>query len=281
VIREGISIIIPYFNAAAFIKETLDYLSKAVNERDEIIIVDDGSNEENSSYLDELLTTFGELQITKLKLSQNFGAGFARNFGIRSSKNSWLLNLDSDNLIPTNYIDALYSNAVLNELDVSTPECINFFRETPTEVTHVWRFSSRAITFQDHVNSNYVPSASGNFLFSRRAFDLAGGYPEFAGALDTWGFGLRLVATGSLMKSAEGISYFHRFGHDSFYARESKNRRKINLIATSLTLEYPSLVTKKQVKHMFSMRFKYKWFTTIHKANSKGKYLSPGWTVQV
>ena len=278
--REGISIIIPYFNAAAFIGETLDYLLKAVNERDEIIIVNDGSDIENSTYLDELLATLGELQITKVNLSRNFGAGFARNFGIRASKHRWLLNLDSDNLIPANYIDALYDNVVFKECDVSTPEYINFFSSTPTEVTHIWKFTSRGITFQDHLRSTYVPSASGNFLFSRRAFDLAGGYPEFAGALDTWGFGLRLVATGALMKAAEGISYFHRYGHDSFYVRESKHRRKINLIATSLVLEYPSLVGRNQVKRMFSLRLKHKWYTTLYKVNSNGKYSNPGWIVR-
>jgi GT2 family glycosyltransferase len=149
--------------------------------------------------------------------------------------------------------------------DVACPSTIHYFNRDISDLSHDWTFEDRDITFLDHLRSPYVPSASGNYLFSRAAFEKAGGFPEFAGGLDTWGFGLRMVATGSRMRICPSTSYFHRFGHESYYVRESRHVARQSLIATSLVLEFPDLSSPRTVRKLLSRRHRFSWFSKIQK----------------
>ena len=198
-----------------------------------------------------------------IRHSENRGGAAARNTGVRESRNKWIFNLDADNLIHEDLPHQLLDFALSNEVDVACPSTIHFFKSNFTEITHDWVFAGSQITFLDHLRSPYVPSASGNYLFSHSAFEKAGGFPEFAGGLDAWGFGLRMVATGSSMKICPSTSYFHRYGHESYYVRESKRADKQSLIATSLVLEYPDLITPRITRKLLSRKHKFTWFSEL------------------
>jgi GT2 family glycosyltransferase len=202
--------------------------------------------------------------IRLIRHEQNRGGGAARNTGVRASINEWVFNLDADNVIHGDLIHRLLDFAVTNEIDVACPSTIHFFKGDISEISHDWAFEDRDITFLDHLSSPYVPSASGNYLFSRAAFERAGGFPEFA-FLDTWGFGLRMVATGSRMRICPSTSYFHRFGHESYYVRESRRVARQSLIATSLVLEFPDLSSPRIIRKLLSRRHRFSWFSKIQK----------------
>ena len=89
------SIIIPMYNAAGFIENTLASILHNDTEQCEIILVDDGS-EDNcaaiaSNYLDR--EQFGEY---KLVQQENSGVSAARNRGIREATGEYLIFCDSD-----------------------------------------------------------------------------------------------------------------------------------------------------------------------------------------
>lgn len=88
--RLTVSIIIPTYNRANLIERAVDCALRQVTPGDEIIVVDDGSTDDT----EQVLSPYRE-KIKYLKIA-NSGAGAARNFAIRESRNPLVAFLDSD-----------------------------------------------------------------------------------------------------------------------------------------------------------------------------------------
>lgn len=262
--RPPITIVIPFYNRSVFIQDTLTSVMSEVSKADEIIIVNDGSSKDELKKLESVLENVPLHDLRLISHASNRGGGAARNTGVRNSKYEWIFNLDSDNLMSAGLLDSLVHSAQENGLDVASPQSLWFFRENTTKVTHKWEFVVRPITLTDHLVSPYVPSASGNYLFNVHSFNKVGGFPEYARALDSWGFGLRLVSSGALMQAVPGTFYFHRFGHESYYIRSSKDSELLNLHATSLVLEYAHLLDPYVLKRLLRSRKRGDWFSKVN-----------------
>jgi glycosyltransferase involved in cell wall biosynthesis len=87
-----VSVIIPNYNYANFVCESIDSVLSQTYKNIEIIVVDDGS-EDNSK---EILKNYGN-QI-KVVFQKNAGVSAARNNGVKESKGDYLAFLDSDDI---------------------------------------------------------------------------------------------------------------------------------------------------------------------------------------
>ena len=87
-----VSVIIPTFNRAQYIAETIKSVLNQTDNDFEIIVVDDGSNDNTR----EVLKAF----INKIKYiyKENAGAASARNVGIKNAQGKYIVFLDSDDL---------------------------------------------------------------------------------------------------------------------------------------------------------------------------------------
>lgn len=103
-----VSIIIPCYNSNSTITKTLysiesQNLDKDSKSQIEVIVVDDGSTLPVYKTLLPHLDDF-TFNLKVIRLEKNSGLSTARNVGISSSKNDYLILLDSDVLIPENYV---------------------------------------------------------------------------------------------------------------------------------------------------------------------------------
>lgn len=89
-----VSIIMPNYNSAKFIKETIDSVIAQTYANWELIIVDDCSTDNSI----ELIRQYKDNRIHILKNSVNSGAAVSRNNAIKASKGRWIAFLDSDDL---------------------------------------------------------------------------------------------------------------------------------------------------------------------------------------
>lgn len=85
-----VSVIIPVYNRKEKIKRAIDSVLKQSIKADEIIVIDDGSNDGTQKVLK------GYKNHIKIITQTNKGVSAARNRGIKSAKNSWIALLDSD-----------------------------------------------------------------------------------------------------------------------------------------------------------------------------------------
>jgi glycosyltransferase involved in cell wall biosynthesis len=85
-----ISVIIPAYNAAAYIERALRSVLSQTRAADEVIVVDDGSSDNTADILKKY-----QNQIISIR-QPNAGVSAARNTGIRAATGDWIAFLDAD-----------------------------------------------------------------------------------------------------------------------------------------------------------------------------------------
>lgn len=90
-----ISIIIPYYNATKYIKETIESIIAQTYEEWELIIIDDCSTDPETVNILQIIKNL-DSRIRILHTEKNGGAGYARNIGIREALGRYIAFCDSD-----------------------------------------------------------------------------------------------------------------------------------------------------------------------------------------
>lgn len=96
--RSEVSVVIPCYNHAKDLERTLDALAEQTLRPDEIVVVDDGSNDDPTSVVGAF---HGHLPISIIRLPERRGAPAARNRGLDATSGAYVICLDADaELVP-------------------------------------------------------------------------------------------------------------------------------------------------------------------------------------
>jgi glycosyltransferase involved in cell wall biosynthesis len=106
-----VSVVIPNYNRASLVKETIVCILNQTVAPLEIIVVDDGSTDDSLS----VLSGFGD-QLTVIS-QVNQGPGPARNAGLKVAKGEFIWFMDSDDLASLNKIEVQYNALVQSGAD--------------------------------------------------------------------------------------------------------------------------------------------------------------------
>jgi glycosyltransferase involved in cell wall biosynthesis len=115
-----VSVIIPAYNATAYLREAIESALRQTVPAAEIFVVDDGSTDATGA----LAAEFGA-PVTVLR-QQNAGVSAARNRGARETTAEWLLFLDADDRLLPNAIDALQERAAGSRCGVVYGQTVYF-----------------------------------------------------------------------------------------------------------------------------------------------------------
>jgi glycosyltransferase involved in cell wall biosynthesis len=256
-----ISFFIPAYNCEKTIRESVESIINGnFEDNDEIIIVNDGSNDNTGKIINSLRDEIDNLHNFSHK--RNKGGAAARNTAVENANNETLFCLDSDNVLTPGSIQSLKAYMSKSRADIVAFEELHYFINTTKEITHKWKFKVGEISLADCLSDTVFPGASGNYMFTRESWLKAGGYPEFAGALDAWGFGFRQLATGSKMIVMDNSWYYHRYGYESYWVRESK-KGITSLIAIQILIPFLGLISEEDVEYIFSKEGRYNWFENL------------------
>jgi glycosyltransferase involved in cell wall biosynthesis len=96
-----ISVVIPTYNRAKLISRALESVLRQLHRPDEIIVVDDGSNDNTRQVVD----SFGSE--VHYMYQSNAGASSARNKGVAEAHSEWIAFLDSDDQWSPGYLDSM------------------------------------------------------------------------------------------------------------------------------------------------------------------------------
>lgn len=99
-----ISIVVPVYNSANFIKRCVMSLTAQTYNNLEIILVDDGSTDKSLEICRQLQK---EDQRIKVIYQENAGVSIARNTGIKVAKGEYILFVDSDDTISKEFIEKI------------------------------------------------------------------------------------------------------------------------------------------------------------------------------
>ena len=105
----AVSVVIPTYNCARFLRQSVDSMMGQIVRPAEIIVVDDGSTDDTLS----VLAPYGE-RITVVR-AEHAGYAAARNLGLRHARSEWIAFQDADDLaLPDRlaaHLDALQQHA--------------------------------------------------------------------------------------------------------------------------------------------------------------------------
>jgi glycosyltransferase involved in cell wall biosynthesis len=227
----AMSVVIPAYNAAGTIAPTIDSVLEAADDvarigvQVEIVVVDDGSEDGTAEFVGE---RFGaDPRVCVYSHRRNRGGAAARNTAVEHASHDWLYCVDSDNLVDPKSFRLVVEMAATGDWDVVAPAEARFFDASPEHSIAVWRWDHESLHINDALAAYETAVACGNYLYSRDIWAQAGGYPEFAGSLDAWGFGIRLLFAGARFGVCRDAFYLHRQGHASYYTRDTDGRRAV------------------------------------------------------
>ena len=98
-----VSIIMPSFNKAKYISESINSVINQTYTNWELIIVDDYSNDDSQEIISSFASKFDNIK-THFN-PENKGANYCRNFGIENAKGSYIVFLDADDLLAIHCIE--------------------------------------------------------------------------------------------------------------------------------------------------------------------------------
>src|SRR5262249_51715055 len=104
-----VSVIIPAYNAAQWIAESIESVLQQTYRDVEIILIDDGSTDRTVEIAQRILRK-GRFQYQILH-QENMGPSGARNRGWRAARGRWIQFLDSDDLIHPRKIETQMTEA--------------------------------------------------------------------------------------------------------------------------------------------------------------------------
>ncbi len=101
------SVVIPIYNVAPYLRETLDSVCKQTFTDWECCCVDDGSTDGSETIIDEYAARDFRIKVVH---KENGGVSSARNVGIDRANGEWMMFLDSDDLLEQNALEKISEN---------------------------------------------------------------------------------------------------------------------------------------------------------------------------
>lgn len=101
-IELNLSVVMPVRNGELFIDNALGQIQKNISPSDEVIVIDDGSEDSTLIHLDRWLKVFTNLRVIR---RPKIGLVEALNLGIIESKNTWIARFDVDDIYDANRLN--------------------------------------------------------------------------------------------------------------------------------------------------------------------------------
>src|SRR5579872_6839043 len=120
-IPEGITIIVVNFNGRRFLRGCIDSIMNQSIKLDEVIVVDNHSSDGSVEFLKEKYPS-----VKTFIMNRNLGLTDAYNFGIKASKNDWVILSNNDVVLERDCVEVL-RNAISNPRVIATPCFISMY----------------------------------------------------------------------------------------------------------------------------------------------------------
>lgn len=211
-----VSVIIPCYNHGQFVDEAVDSLLKQTWQDFEIIIVNDGSTDEETN---RILSTYERPKTRVLNLKKNIGLPAARNAGIREACGNYICCLDADDKLQETYLEKALTVMEINA-GVSFVWAWTQVIGSEERVWYAPQFDPEKMMFYNLLN----PPA----VFRRKVWERVGGYFEvMRDGFEDWEFWVRLTGHGFRgHRISEKLIHYRRVGY-SFAQRAAEKKEAL------------------------------------------------------
>ncbi|NLR61867.1 glycosyltransferase family 2 protein [Chitinophaga polysaccharea] len=180
-----ISIVIPTYKRLVLLRRTLDNLTSQTSKEFEVVVV----NDDHLNPL-ELDVSVYDYEVKIINNPENFGAGEARNIGVRNSRYDWIAFLDDDDLYRHDKIGVLISY-IIERRDVELiyhPIICRYMNEGVSYSTR----PSTEVSFNDILVGNVIGGTPG-YVVRKDLFEKMNGFDASLAALEDYEFLIRVL----------------------------------------------------------------------------------------
>jgi hypothetical protein len=210
-IKPLISIIIPCYNDAKYIEQSVNSALNQTYSNKEVIVVDDGSNAATKAVLKRLAP-----QIAKLITQENKGQSTARNVGVKEAKGDYILVLDSDD-----YFESTFCEKAIEVFESRKDvKLISSFVNKLNDGKIIDIFKSQGGNISQFLSNN---QATGGCAFLKSDFEKINGYDELMKkGFEDWEFYIRLLKDGGSSYVIPEPLFNYRLRNDSTTSKANK-----------------------------------------------------------
>jgi glycosyltransferase involved in cell wall biosynthesis len=217
-----VSIIIPLYNAEAYIGDTIISALDQTWPNKQIIIVDDGSTDNSLAvarqYQNDRVSIFAQ---------ENQGSSFARNFGLQQAKGEYIQFLDADDLLSTNKIEEQVKLLLNHPSKVAVCSTIHFnttedpFGQSPNPYEEAFLFDTDSpadflINLYGGDKNQGSMIQTNAWLTPANVIKKAGNWSEFYSPDDDGEFFCRvLLASSGIVHAKKCFNYYRKFNSNS------------------------------------------------------------------
>ena len=183
-----VSIVIPAFNAARYLPESLGSAFAQTYGDIEVIVVDDGSTDDTQEVL-------AEYPAARIVTKKNGGLASAMNAGIDAMTGEWFKKLDADDVLYPNCVeDLIRANARFSPSDMTIPTmAIRIKYPDGSEWLASYDCSGMGAFEQGVRHLDHYIGGAAESLFHRSVFERVGKYDEKIRLAEDYEFNLRLL----------------------------------------------------------------------------------------
>ncbi|MCB7462951.1 glycosyltransferase family 2 protein [Lactiplantibacillus argentoratensis] len=113
-----LSVIVACYNVAEYLRDCLDSLLAQTFKNFEVIMIDDHSDDDTSTIIDEYAQQYDNFKAVHNE--QNFGPSASRNLGIELANGDWLAFVDGDDILPKRAYELMIGSLVKSGSQVVT-----------------------------------------------------------------------------------------------------------------------------------------------------------------
>lgn len=217
-----VSIIVPCYNQAHFLDETLQSVIDQIYSHWECIIVNDGSPDDTEGKALEWCARDERFSYLK---KENGGLPSARNAGIVISKADYIVCLDSDDILHSDYLQQLLPVLVLNPL-IGIVSCYRYFF-IKNKSSIIKKYTASGSNYKDLMFENKLMPSS---IYRKKCWIEAGGYDEtMKKGFEDWEFWLNVTKRGWTFQFVEEFLFYYRKSKKSMLVDTINNHAEANM----------------------------------------------------
>lgn len=231
-----VSVVVPHYNLSEFLPQTIASVFASSYRNLEVIVVDDAST---SGDIAKAMEPFmGDTRVRLIKLESNQGLGGARNAGVALSHGSYILPLDADDVIGSDFIRTAVSALERNPgHDFVVPNAVYFHDgQVPLKDESPRGFCMEFVgeaMWSGFLTNTYSTATS---MMRRSIFETMN-YREDLMAYEDWDFYQQAFASGRRFIVLCSIMFHYRVRKDSMvHSAESRGRHAEYVNAMSMRL---------------------------------------------
>ncbi len=220
-----VSVICLCYNQARFVKESLDSVVNQSYKEIELIVVDDGSNDDSKAVIQEWLLAHDGVPFVNLQ--ENLGNTSAFNQGLRLAQGKYVIDLAADDVLISNRVEKQIDFFEQQELNVGViySDAMYISEEGRRLQRHFANSRLKPYTgevYEKVIDTYFIPPPT--MMMKKEALDQMGGYDELL-AYEDFDFWVRSARNWRYAYQSEVLTLIRKSDHShskGWYRKDDK-----------------------------------------------------------